>query len=536
VTSRVAALGLVVLCVAVALWDLGGRSVYERDVPRFGTIAREMVRGGDWLVPTQYGHVYANKPILYVWAVALPSKIAGDVSETWIRLPSALGLLMATFAAWIWTSARTGGRAFPSHLAALTVLTTFFVNELGRTGRPDMLAAGFGSLAAALVDRSILGRGKRLDPVWAGLALGGGLLSKGPVVFLVPLFLVLLPRRDVARRERCRRARPGLVALLAVGTTLLWLGPAIADGGLGYAKRLVWDQIAERVSAQANHIEPLWYYLRDLPVVMLPWTPVLALGGLAFASRRVRGALGDGAHAAAAGAALLALSLVPTKEVRYASIVVAPLAVAAAQATEWLVGGLARPGAWRRLATGVGVLAIAGAGFLSWFVLAKAPSALLVAGPWALALAGTGAATVWAVRRADATDAGRAVVRLAVLSAACVCPWFWSVLPRHGLPVFALAQNRRVLEALEPDVPTVVLASDPAHWLTPDDLFYVMARADYAPSPDRIPSRAVAPRLAVVSLSDRVADADAARGEPSRETLRFRDRDGRDVVVLRYGP
>jgi 4-amino-4-deoxy-L-arabinose transferase-like glycosyltransferase len=78
-TRRGAFLYLVCLF-TIAFWDLDGRAIYHHDVARFAVIAREMIRGGDWLIPHQHGVVYVNKPILYIWAVAGPSAMVGDVT------------------------------------------------------------------------------------------------------------------------------------------------------------------------------------------------------------------------------------------------------------------------------------------------------------------------------------------------------------------------------------------------------------------------------------------------------------------------
>ena len=91
--SRAGTAAYVLALALLAFWDLGGRSLLHRDVPRFAVIVTEMLRSGDWLVPTQHGEPYANKPILYIWAVALPSALFGGPTAFLVRLPSALALV-----------------------------------------------------------------------------------------------------------------------------------------------------------------------------------------------------------------------------------------------------------------------------------------------------------------------------------------------------------------------------------------------------------------------------------------------------------
>lgn len=522
--------------VAVAFWDLGGRSIYHRDLPRFGTIAREMIASNDWLVPTQYGHSYANKPILYVWAVAGPSALAGEVSTWTIRLPSALALVLCAWAAAAWAFARTGSRAV-GHAAGLLVATTFFVNEMGRVGRPDMLATAFATLGAMLLDRTILGKGSPRDPLWAGLALGAGILSKGPVVLLIPAALVLLPRATIPLRERVRRARPATVLLLALAAVSLWLVPAAISGGTEWTKRLVVDQVARRVEGTANHMEAPWYYLATLPQSALPWTPVLLLAPFAFVSKRTRAHLGDGAHVAAAGIALLVLSLVPTKEVRYASIAIPAFAVAAAQVGTWLASRATDAAKALRTVRTVGVVALLGAAGGA-YALARWPAAI----PWgAIPVAVLVVLGVAAFRRPAPDEdaprlAGKAAGWSLVVAASLLC-LFWSVFARYLVPK-SQRENDAVAAVLAPGVPTFLLGADPERVpgaLNPDDVFTGAPHATFVEDPAALPRPAAAPRLFVICLSEQVGAVESARGERAVTALSRVRGDRRTLVVLRFG-
>ena len=135
--TTLALLGVLVLCV---FWDLGGRSLHEFDTARWGQLAREMIRSGEWLVPTRYGELYVNKPPIYLWLVAGPAAAWGEVTPFLVRLPSALGLLLLVLTTWRWTVWRTGSEQ-AGRLAALLLISTFGVAWLGRAGRLDMLGA-----------------------------------------------------------------------------------------------------------------------------------------------------------------------------------------------------------------------------------------------------------------------------------------------------------------------------------------------------------------------------------------------------------
>jgi 4-amino-4-deoxy-L-arabinose transferase-like glycosyltransferase len=532
-SGRAGAAAFWVAVVALAFWDLAGRSIFHRDLPRFATIAREMVASGDWLVPTQFGETYANKPILYVWAVAGPSALFGGPNAFWLRLPSALALVGTAWAACLWGTARSGSRAV-GRVAGVLAATTLVLTELGRVGRPDMLATAFGTLAAALLDRAVLGRGRASDPWLAGLALGGGLLSKGPVVAIVPLAVVLWPRAAPAVRERLSRARLHVVLPVALLLAAAWVVPVVLREGWGMAERLS-GQVTERVAGRGNHVEGPFHYLVTLPLALVPWTAFYVAAAVAFAFRRVRAALGDAAHVGAALAALVVLSAVPTKEVRYASVLVAPLAVALAQAAALLAS---RATDERRAANGLragGVLALLGAAGAVVAAVKVPAAAPWIAVPAALlVLVGVGALRA----RAEAGTAPEASGRAVALALAAGLAWpavYWPYLARY-LVVETQRENDAVAAVLDPAVPAAILGGKDVHGaLDPDDLFDVAGRAAYATSPSALPSRAEAPRLDVVTLDVQVAAAERARGEAARETLRRPRPDGRALVVVRFG-
>jgi len=355
--SRAGAVAFGVALLFLAFWDLAGRSLHHADVPRFAVIAREMLRTGDWLLPTQHGEPYANKPILYVWLVGLASLPTGLPSAFTVRLPSALAFVATAWVTAAWARRRSGS-ATCGHLAGLLFATTFFASALGRSGRPDMCATAFGTAAAAWLDGAVLGSGRRRDAWLAGACLGAGLLTKGPVVLLLPLAIVLLPRPTVSIGARLARARLGIVLPVAALVAALWIVPAWLRAGSGFVENLVVRQTLERVAGQANHVEPWWYYGPSLLASALPWTPAFLALPARFASAAVRARLGDAVPVLAALVCLVVLTLVPTKQVRYALIVIPPLAVATAQAACDLAAGLPRGRALYHLLRGVAIVSL----------------------------------------------------------------------------------------------------------------------------------------------------------------------------------
>ena len=70
-------LALAALLAVLWLATLAGRPLFNPDEGRYAEIPREMLSGGDWIVPHLNGLAYIEKPPLLYWA------------GCWARAPSA---------------------------------------------------------------------------------------------------------------------------------------------------------------------------------------------------------------------------------------------------------------------------------------------------------------------------------------------------------------------------------------------------------------------------------------------------------------
>ncbi len=71
------------------LWlaTLGTRPLFNPDEGRYAEIPREMLSGGDWVIPHLNGLAYIEKPPLQYWATALSYRLFGPSA---VRRPSVL--------------------------------------------------------------------------------------------------------------------------------------------------------------------------------------------------------------------------------------------------------------------------------------------------------------------------------------------------------------------------------------------------------------------------------------------------------------
>lgn len=271
------------LLVAVAL---ALRPLLPIDETRYVSVAWEMWVRGDFLVPHLNGLPYSEKPPLLFWLFHLGWEVFG-VNDWWPRLvPSLFSLanllLTAVLAGRLWPERPGVARAAPWVLLGLLLWSVFTTMVMF-----DMLVA-FCVLLALLGLEAARRKGGALPWIQVGVALGLGLLAKGPVVFIVPLGMALLApwwgRGEDWRGARGGRWALGLSAAVALGgaIALAWALPAARAGGETYGNAIFLSQTEERVIHSFAHRRSWWWYLPFLPVLLYPyslWAPLWKAAG-----------------------------------------------------------------------------------------------------------------------------------------------------------------------------------------------------------------------------------------------------------------
>jgi len=372
------------------------RPLLPVDETRYLAVAWEMHNSGDYLVPHLNGQAYSHKPPVLFWLVNLAWSITG-VAGWSARLIGpifgAAGLVLASrLARRLWPE-RTGVEAAaPLVLGAMLLWAVFASATMF-----EALLAFFVLLAAQGLWTAAEGH-SRTGWILVGLALGGGILSKGPVVLVHVLPLAALAPwwSQRIRQGRWRRWYAALLmaCLGGVAIGLAWAIPAALVGPAEYRGELLWGQTVDRAIESFAHRHPWWWYLPLLPIVMLPWS---LWPPLWKAVRRVP--LDEGARycLAWAGGALLFLSLVSGKQPYYL--------VPALPAVALWIAWLATSG---NVAIARGGRIIVAVGFLAWGI----GLALL---PWLTPWTRLDASPAWAVPAGLAIAAGA----FAILAARC---------------------------------------------------------------------------------------------------------------------
>lgn len=263
---------LFALVAAVLVLQVLLRPALPVDETRALSVAWEMHLSGNPFLLTENFAPYSHKPPLLYWLINLVWLITGP-SELAARLVGpAMALislaLTALLARRIWPEDVSLGTRTAMVLAGFT----FFILFAGTTMFDELLTIPMllGALAIWQIGQ---GRGDRSVFLLLGLAFGGGVLAKGPVIFvhLLPLLLSLPLWAPV--RPDLRTLLRGLALAFGVALALvaLWLGPALMMMDSATRLELLWSQSANRVAGSLGHGRPVWFLLALLPVLLFPW-------------------------------------------------------------------------------------------------------------------------------------------------------------------------------------------------------------------------------------------------------------------------
>lgn len=262
----------------VALLGLGLAPLFDVDEGAFSEATREMLASGDWGHTTLNGAPRFDKPILIYWLQAA-SVHAFGLNEAALRLPSGL-------ATWAWVLAvaafawpRWGHRA--AMLAGTVLGTSAGVLLIGRAATADALLNLWLALAALDLWRHAEGgAGARAALRRAALWCGLGVFTKGPVALLVPGAALLLWMACSGRAQLASRLRALLgdawAWLVFAAVALPWYAYALHRHGMAFVDGFLLRHNLQRYGGPLEgHGGSLLYYVVLLPLLMLPWTPLL---------------------------------------------------------------------------------------------------------------------------------------------------------------------------------------------------------------------------------------------------------------------
>jgi hypothetical protein len=241
------------------------------DETRYLTVAWEMKLNNSFIVPILNGLPYSHKPPLLFWLINLDWFLLGVNEGTLRFIPlffSIINLsLVYKISLLLWKDRTTAKYAtiilssmllylIFSALIMFDIILTFWV-----------LLGIYGILKAA-------NNNGVYTFILIGIAIGGGLLTKGPVIFLhilpICIFYTLWKQSNYITTKQWYL---GILISVIIGIfiALIWAIPAIFIGGETYKEAILWGQTVNRIKSSFAHQRPFWWYIPLIPILSFPW-------------------------------------------------------------------------------------------------------------------------------------------------------------------------------------------------------------------------------------------------------------------------
>lgn len=242
------------------------------DETRSLSVAWEMWLHKSFIVPLLNGAPYTHKPPLLFWLIHLSWWIFGvnEITPRFIPMLFSMGsvFLVYRISLLLWPDNEKTAKA-----AAILLSSTLIWMVWSFLILYEMLLS-FWVLVCVFGILSVYKTGKTWNWLLVSLGIGGGILTKGPVVLVhvVPLLGLVFWWGGFRKRPLITWYAKGVVfLLLGLLFSALWVVPAAIEGGEAYRHALLWRQTAERVVDSFAHRQPAWWYFPILPILFLPW-------------------------------------------------------------------------------------------------------------------------------------------------------------------------------------------------------------------------------------------------------------------------
>ena len=268
---------LVLLSAALFLPGQASLPPFDRDESRYLQATAQMFETGNFVDIRFQDQPRYLQPAGIYWlqaaSVALFSN-PGD-REIWAhRIPSLVGATIAVLlTAWI------GNLLFGApagYLAAVLIAVSVILGVEARMAKIDAVLLATVLAAQAALAKIYLGHssGRDSPAVWAALfwlALGAGLMLKGPIILLVVLGTVALLTVVEHGAGWLRRLRPAWGIPLMLAVVLPWfVAITIASSGEFFATAVGTSLLGKVAIGQQSHGAPPGYHLAAFPLTFWP--------------------------------------------------------------------------------------------------------------------------------------------------------------------------------------------------------------------------------------------------------------------------
>ncbi len=303
---------------------LGRVHLFDWDEINFAESAREMIVSGNYHRVQINFQPFAEKPPFFFWLQASAMKIFG-INEFAARFPNAIfGIITLVTFFLIGKKYKSPRFGF---IWALSYLGTFLPHLYFKSAIIDPVFNYFIFLGIYFMYKDVSGhifKNKYWNVSIAGLFIGLGTLTKGPVALLVFLLVFLVYFLIKKWKNFPGIKKILLFAFFFTAVCLLWFGQEIMQNGLWFLKEFLWVQADLFLHPVASHGEPFYYHFI---VVFLGCFPISIIA-LPVLFGKITGEKNDFQKLMKIlfWAVMILFSISKTKIVHYSSLTYMPLA------------------------------------------------------------------------------------------------------------------------------------------------------------------------------------------------------------------
>ncbi|MCR9013427.1 lipid-A-disaccharide synthase N-terminal domain-containing protein [Aquiflexum gelatinilyticum] len=258
---------LMVFMGMVLFFNLGNWEVTEGSEARYAQISKEMLTSGDYIHPTLMGIYHYHKPPMTYWITSLAYKVFG-ISSWAARFILQIAILVQVMLVF-----QIGKLFFENRktafYAALIFASFSIIIVSGRALTTDAYLAVF--VLAAMYSWFLYFKAQqRRHLLLFYLFLGLGFLTKGPVVLIVPVSVLLFQK--ISQKTKLGNLFGHLLGLgifLIIGLSWFVLLYIEDRQFLDY---FVFKHTIQRFSTNTfSRSQPFWYYFAIVGVTAFPW-------------------------------------------------------------------------------------------------------------------------------------------------------------------------------------------------------------------------------------------------------------------------
>lgn len=240
----------------------------DADEGRNAEVAREMAETNDYVMPRLNGLPYLDKPVVYFAAAAAVMEVHGP-TELAARLPAYTFTLATMFVLFLFARRMWGDEA--GLVAAIAFMSMPLTIAFARIVIFDSALTFFVTVALLAMLLAVEESSSRWS-VLAWAAMGLAMITKGPVVFVLVLF-VTVPYAIWQKRLRFLFPLTGLVLFAASVVPWVW---GVSDVVPEFLRYVLVTETVERMATKAlQRTGPPWYFVPYMLFGALPWSFVL---------------------------------------------------------------------------------------------------------------------------------------------------------------------------------------------------------------------------------------------------------------------